>query len=302
MLKLAAYAHTLEEFKELHKAGFEYVTLTSGLFPFIENGVPPSEEQVAAVKRELKENELKPTDLALGMAWHNLGLSGAMDQLPSGPADPEYEQARKRGVTQFAKIIKAARSLGCKQCFCLLGGRRIYHYDHEEAWRKSVKDLSQVLQAEGVRMAFVPHPGDFCEESNACVDMMKATKCKQLGYVYVIPHTYVLAGRMEADASAMIKYAADADVLTEVHMADSLGPSQMWIRDRLDWQPYHSHLVPGKGSLDIKGILKTLVEIDFDGPVLMIPYRFGISDKSFTQLSSDSKKVVESILAEIRGK
>jgi sugar phosphate isomerase/epimerase len=98
---------------------------------------------------------------------------------------------------------------------------------------------------------------------------------------------------MNADPAAMIRYASDAGVLKEVHMADSLSPAQMWIRDHFDAQPYHSHLVPGKGSLDIRSAVKVLLQIDFQGPVLQIPYRYGIADKSFVDLAIDSKKVVE---------
>jgi sugar phosphate isomerase/epimerase len=295
-LKLTAYAHSLDAFDHLKDRGFEYVALHPMLFPGIEMGMIPSDSVVESVQVQLEKSGLKPTDLVTFNAWNALGLSGAMEQLPSSPADPEYEIVRKRGVAQFTKLIKLCKKFGCKQIYSQMGGRPLYHLDHEEAWTKSVRELDPILRDEGIQLAFMPHPGDFIEESDPCVDLIRESGCKNVKYIYVAPHTFVLAGRMEADASAMIRYASVQGVLSEVHMADSIKPVQAWIRDHLDIISLHSHLVPGKGALDIESIVKTLVEIDFDGPMIMIPYRYGITGKSFVDLAVESKEYVERIL------
>lgn len=296
-MKLAAYVHSMDEMKEVSREGFRYVALHSMLFPSIEGGIPPGDDQIATIKKALKENELEPVDLVTFNGWYFQGLSGMMEQLPSGPSDPMYEKLRSRGVVQYAKVIEAAEKLGCSQVFSLMGGRRVYHYDHQVAWTKSVKEIEPALERHGVKLGFMPHPGDFLEESDAAVDLIKSTGCKQLGYVYVLPHTFILAGRMDADPAAMIRYAAEAGVLTEVHMADSLRPAQMWIRDHFDTQPNHSHLLPGRGEVDIQGALTELARADFGGTILMIPYRYGIADASFSELAGRAKRTVEKMLA-----
>jgi myo-inositol catabolism protein IolH len=295
-LKLTAYAHSLDAFEQLKSRGFEYVALHPMLFPGIEMGMIPNDQQVEAVVSQLKKSGLEPTDLVTFNTWNVLGLSGAMEQLPSSPADPEYEMARKRGVAQFTKMIKLCNKFGSKQIYSQMGGRPLYHLDHEEAWTKSVRELDPILEEEGVKLAFMPHPGDFMEESNPCVDLITESGCKNIKYIYVVPHTYVLAGRMEANPSAMIKYASEQGVLSEIHMADSIKPVQAWIRDHLDIVSLHSHLVPGKGSLDIEEIVKTIANIEFSGPMIMIAYRYGITGKSFVDLASESKEYVEKIL------
>jgi sugar phosphate isomerase/epimerase len=294
-LKLTAYAHSLDAFEQLKYRGFEYVALHPMLFPGIEMGMIPSEQAVEGVVAQLDKSGLEPTDLVTFNTWNALGLSGAMEQLPSSPIDPEYEIVRRRGVTQFTKLIKLCKKFGCKQIYSQMGGRPLYHLDHEETWTKSVRDLDPILEEEGVKLAFMPHPGDFIEESNPCVDLIRASQCKNIKYIYVVPHTYILAGRMEADASAMIKYASDHGVLSEIHMADSIKPVQAWIRDHLDIVSLHSHLIPGKGSLDIEEIVKTIVGIGFEGPIIMIAYRYGISGKSFVDLAVESKEYIEKI-------
>ena len=299
-MKLSAYAHSIKEMSALKKNGFDYVTLHSSLFPMIELGMIPNDEQIKAVRDALKENDLKPTDVATFFTWTSLGLSGMMEQLPSSPLDPEYEEARKRGVAQYKNLIKACRQLGVKQIYSLMGGRRLFHVDHQETWLKSVRDLRSTLESEDVTLAFMPHPGDFIENSDEAVDLIRGVKCKKLGYVFVTPHIFIMSGRMKPDPAAMIKYADKAGVLTEVHMADSLHPVQMWVRDHFDIEPYHNHLIPGRGSVDIKAVLKALVDIEFDGPMVMIPYRYGVFDKSYTQLSTESKKVVEKMLKKIK--
>ena len=294
-LKLTAYAHSLDAFEQLKHRGFEYVALHPMLFPGIEMGMIPSEQQVEAVIAQLSKSGLEPTDLVTFNAWNALGLSGAMEQLPSSPLDPEYEIIRKRGITQFTKLIKLCRKFGCKQIYSQMGGRPLYHLDHEEAWTRSVQELDPILEEEGIKLAFMPHPGDFMEESNPCVDLIGDAECKNIKYIYVVPHTYILAGRMEADASAMIRYASEHGVLSEIHMADSIKPVQAWIRDHLDIVSLHSHLVPGKGSLDIEGIMRTIVGIRFDGPIIMIAYRYGITGRSFVDLAVESKDYVEKV-------
>ena len=297
-MKLAAYVHSIDEMEEVREKGFRFVALHSMLFPSIEGGVPPSEEQIKTIRDALRKNELEPVDLVTFNGWYYSGLSGMMEQLPSGPRDPAYEKLRQRGVVQFGKVVEAAEKLGCTQIFSLMGGRRVYHRDHEDAWKKSVTELDPVLERHGIRMCFLPHPGDFIEESDAAVDLIKSTRCGWLGYVYVLPHTFVLAGKMDADPAAMIRYAHDRGVLTEVHMADSLRPAQMWIRDHFDTQPNHSHLLPGRGEVDIRGALRELLREKFEGAILMIPYRYGISDLSFAELAGRAKDTVEEMLAE----
>jgi sugar phosphate isomerase/epimerase len=295
-LKLTAYAHSLDSFEQLKSRGFEYVALHPMLFPGIEMGMIPSDQAVEAVISQLSRSGLEPTDLVTFNAWNALGLSGALEQLPSSPRDPEYEVLRKRGVTQFTKLIKLCRKFGCSQIYSQMGGRPLYHLDHEEAWTKSVKELDPVLKEEGIKLAFMPHPGDFIEESNPCVDLITESMCKNIKYIYVVPHTYILAGRMEADPGAMIGYASEQGVLSEIHMADSIKPVQAWIRDHLDIVSLHSHLVPGKGSLDMEEVIRGIVRSGFEGPVIMIPYRYGISDKSLVDLAVESRVYVEKIL------
>ncbi len=298
-INLTAYAHSVESFEQLKNRGFDYVALHPMLFPGIEMGMIPGEQIVESVIGQLNKSGLEPTDLVTFNTWNALGLSGMMEQLPSSPSDPEYEIVRKRGVTQFTKLIKLCRKLGCKQIYSQMGGRPLYHLDHEEAWTRSVRDLDPVLEEEGIQLAFMPHPGDFIEESDPCVDLITNSRCKNIKYIYVVPHTYILAGRMEADASAMIRYASDKGVLSEIHMADSIKPVQAWIRDHLDIVSLHSHLVPGKGSLDIEEIVRTISRIDFEGPMIMIGYRYGISDKSFVDLSVESRDYVERIIEKL---
>ncbi len=295
-LKLTAYAHSIDAFEQLKNRGFEYVALHPMLFPGIEMGMIPSDPAVEAVISQLNKSGLTATDLVTFNTWNALGLSGAMEQLPSSPMDPEYEILRKRGVTQFVKLIKLCRKFGCKQIYSQMGGRPLYHLDHEEAWTKSVTELDSVLEEEGIKLAFMPHPGDFIEESNPCVDLISDSGCKNIKYIYVVPHTYILAGRMEADPVAMIRYASEQGVLSEIHMADSIKPVQAWVRDHLDIVSLHSHLIPGRGSLDIEEIVRTIVGIEFDGPIIMIAYRYGISGKSFVDLAVESKKYIEGIL------
>jgi sugar phosphate isomerase/epimerase len=300
ILKLTAYAHNLEGLRNLEKMGFEFCAIHPMWLPKLDLGIIPSDQAVASVKSAISESSVKPIDLVIFGGWHALALSGAIDQVPASPTEPIHEEIRKKGVEEFKKIIEIAKELGCKQILSELGGRQVYHFDSEEAWRKSVKDLDPVLGEKGIKLAFMPHPGDFEIENNRFVDLLLDTKAKNLGYVYVAPHTFILSGRYDANAGEMIEYAHNSGLLTEIHLADSLMPIQMWVIQHREVYPYHSHLPIGKGMVDIKGILKAMKKIDFQGPVLLMPYRYGWHTKSFSELQLEAKQSVEQMLAEIK--
>jgi sugar phosphate isomerase/epimerase len=298
--KLLAYAHNLEGLKNLESMGFEYCAIHPMWLPKLDLGIIPSQDAVNSVKDALRESPLKPIDLVIFGGWNALALSGAIDQVPASPSEPIHEEIRRRGVEEFKKIVLIAKELGCKQILSELGGRPIYHYDSEEAWRKSVSDLDPVLGENGIKLAFMPHPGDFEVENNRFVDLVLDTKARNVGYVYVAPHTFILSGRYDARASEMIEYAHNSGLLTEIHLADSLMPIQMWVIQHREVYPYHSHLPIGKGMVDIKGILRTIRKIDFQGPVLLMPYRYGWHTKTFSDLQLEAKETVERMLKEIQ--
>lgn len=299
MFKLLAYAHNAEGLRNLERMGFEYCAVHPMWLPKLDLGIVPSEETVAKVKAELTKSPVKPVDLVIFGGWNALALSGAIDQVPASPSEPIHEEIRKKGVEEFKKIIGVAKELGCAQILSELGGRPIYHYDSEDAWRRSVHDLDPVLGGNGIKLAFMPHPGDFEVENNRFVDLILNAKTKNIGYVYVAPHTFIMSGKYDADAPAMIEYAYNSGLLTEVHLADSLMPIQMWVIQHREVYPYHSHLPIGKGMVDIKGILKTIKKIDFQGPVLLMPYRYGWHTKTFSDLQLEAKQTVEGMMREI---
>jgi sugar phosphate isomerase/epimerase len=102
-----------------------------------------------------------------------------------------------------------------------------------------------------------------------------------------------LAGRYDPDVHAMIEYAKD--MLMGVQLADSLRPVQMWLYQHREVNKMHSHLLPGRGMIDIKGALTALKEIDYDGPLVLIPYRYGMYPMNFLDLISESKNIVEKL-------
>ena len=117
-LKLAAYVHSLKDLPRFKRAGFSYVALHPTLFPSVEGGIPPPAEKIQEVRKAVEASGLVPYDLATFNAWNWLGLSGMMEQLPSGPSDPEYEEIRKRGVKQYVGLIKLTKALGALRSTC----------------------------------------------------------------------------------------------------------------------------------------------------------------------------------------
>ncbi|MFX0205016.1 MAG: sugar phosphate isomerase/epimerase family protein [Candidatus Hodarchaeota archaeon] len=296
MLKIAAYAQTLQGIVDLKNMGFKDATLHPMLLPGISKGILPNEKTITLIKKSLEDNEIKPVDLSILGGWDELSLSGKIYHYLV-PSDPEYEESRKKGVNKFKELVKLCKNLGCDQITTELGGHPVYRLDHEEAWKKSIKDIGPILHEEGVKLAFYPHPGDFLMESDLVVDLIREIKRDEIGYVYCVPHTYILAGKYDANPSAMIEYASD--ILMGVQLADSLKPIQMWVYQHREIYPYHNHLLPGKGMIDIKEVLKTLEKINFTGPITLIPYLYGMYPTTLAEVQLEAKKYVEKMISDI---
>jgi len=132
----------------------------------------------------------------------------------------------------------------------------------KEAFLTSVMELLPIFEREGIRVDVEPHPGDFVEDGNTAVDILREIGSPHLRYLYCAPHTF----HMGEDMAGMIRYAAP--LLTHVHVADSLNqraglryivnPPGAPVR-------VHQHLNIGEGEVEWNIFFGTLAEVGFDG-------------------------------------
>ena len=253
--------------EEMCRAGYKYIELR------LRGADKTSDEDVRHIKNLFEDMDLKMVAV-LWMAEFSLG-------------DPDAEK-RRISVQQWKNAIRTTKKLGCNLLTPELGGNPLYRTECAKAFKKSAEELSPILEKEEITIAFEPHPGDFIQESNETVDLIRETGCGNIGYLYCTPHTFVLGG---SDASSMIRYAGDT--LKHVHVADTHKA------DRIIAPPTvraHEHLIPGEGEIRFEEIFQTLKEIGYESFLSVKIYSH--QDKPI-EAAMESKKRLEKLMSDL---
>jgi myo-inositol catabolism protein IolH len=265
-----------DSLSEIAKMGYKYVEVSLPHFSVCD----ATQKELQDLKEWLQTLGLK---LASFFETHDLA---ALD-----------EEARREGVTRMKQTIKKSHAFGCNLITSEMSGVPERRYSCTEAFIKSVRELIPILEETGVHISFEPHPGDFVEQSNAAVDILREINHKNIGYLYCIPHTFI----MGEDPVNMIEYAKD--ILSYVHVADSYKWDKTFFRGaigtRAAYEPTikpHQHLIPGMGDIDFKVIFRTLKKIGYDGFITAQP--FSHYDRP-VEAAAETKKRIEEYLRSI---
>lgn len=174
------------------------------------------------------------------------------------------EEERRSAVSNWKRAIQLAIEMGCSTMNSEFGGKPDEPIASEASFWRSVEELLPLFEREGIALHLEPHPGDFVEDSNAAVDIIRAIGSDNVKYLYCAPHTF----HMGDDMAAMIRYAKP--VLAHVHVADTFnqkGSSGLRYIVNPIGAPVriHQHLNIGEGEIDWNIFFKTLREVRFDG-------------------------------------
>ena len=177
-------------------------------------------------------------------------------------SEPDNPEARAAAVSYWEKAIQAAVELGCTHLNSEFSGNPNAAEACDAAFWRSMEEIVPILEREHITMAIEPHPGDFVEDGNSAVDIIRAIGSPYVKYLYCAPHTYHMGGNMVE----MIRYAAS--VLDHVHVADTLDhriPVRYIVNPLGSPVRIHQHLNIGEGEIDWEMFFRTLKEVGFDG-------------------------------------
>ena len=177
-------------------------------------------------------------------------------------SEPDNPEARAAAVSYWEKAIQAAVELGCTHLNSEFSGNPDTPEACDTAFWRSMEEIVPILEREHITMAIEPHPGDFLEDGNSAVDIIRAIGSRYIKYLYCAPHTYHMGGNM----AEMIRYAAP--VLDHVHVADTLDhriPVRYIVNPLGSPVRIHQHLNIGEGEIDWEMFFRTLQEVGFDG-------------------------------------
>lgn len=183
------------------------------------------------------------------------------------------EERRAAAAANMRRAVQFARELDCGMVTTELTGNvgNVGTVDQELSrgcFLKSIEEVVPTLEAEDVSISFEPHPGDFIEDSNPAVDLLKSISSPRVGYLWCASHSFVLGG----PPLELLRYAAD--ILSFVYVSDS--PERKRLMDpRLKPDVrVHGHMIPGQGQVDFDAQFALLKELGYDGFVCAQPFSY----------------------------
>ncbi|WP_127818128.1 sugar phosphate isomerase/epimerase family protein [Microbacterium sp. CPCC 204701] len=104
----------------------------------------------------------------------------------SWPDEPQREAA----VRNFKRIIQLAVELEVPVINTEFSGRPERAEDSEAAFYRSMEELLPLIEVEGLRLNFDPHPDDFVEDGLEAWRILRGLNSSAVGFVYVASHTF----------------------------------------------------------------------------------------------------------------
>lgn len=159
------------------------------------------------------------------------------------------ETLRSTAVRNFTRIIQLAVDLGVDTINTEFSGRPELQEESEAAFYRSMEVLLPLVEAEGVRLNFDPHPDDFVEDGLEAWRVLRGLDSSSVGFVYVASHTFHYGDR----ATTLIPELGPR--LGAVYAADTFDHHRSHGLRYISNPPgnaarVHQHLAIGQGDVD----------------------------------------------------
>lgn len=167
------------------------------------------------------------------------------------------EDRRRAAVRNFLRIIQIAVDLEVPVINTEFSGRPERFEESEEAFHTSMETILPVIEKEGLRLNFDPHPDDFVEDGLEAWRILRSFDSDALGFVYVAPHTFHYGDR----ATTLIPELGNR--LGAVYVSDTFDHTRSHGLRYITNPPgnavrVHQHLRMGDGDVDFAELFSTL--------------------------------------------
>jgi protein FrlC len=238
----------------------------------IPHAFPPHtpDDKVAAILASLRENNVSIANLNAFMLY---GITDCWH--PSFVEVSETE--RRQRIDHTHQCIDLAVKLGAKTLSTEPGGP-LLGVDRDWASRvfvEAMEELADHAEKAGITILVEPEPDLLIETSEQFLEFKRAVPSESIGLNFDIGHFFCVNEDPAALVDKLLPYTK------HYHLEDISA-------DRV-----HHHLIPGTGSIDIPGILKTIKGTGYDGFITIELYPF--EDKAIEAATQAYKYVKEVI-------
>ena len=181
------------------------------------------------------------------------------------------EDERQAQVANFRRLLELADQLDVREITSEFSGDRNNARRSEQQWFRSMEELTPVFESYGIRLNMEAHPYDFVELHDEALRLVRAVNKDWIGYEFCCPHAFHLSDGA-GDVARMIRTAAEAGKLREVHMADGYNHrandgNRYIINPPGADVTIHQHNEIGHGEVPWEAVFATLREVKFDGVI-----------------------------------
>ena len=209
------------------------------------------------------------------------------------------EAERQAQVRNWRRLLELADALDVRDIVSEFSGDRNRASRSEQQWYRSIEELIPHFEKYGIRLAMEAHPYDFVELHDRALELVRSVDRDWLGYEYCCPHTFHLSDGA-GDAARMIRTAAAAGRLREVHVSDAFNHRANDGNRYIVNPPgadvtVHQHNAIGQGEVPWDEVFQTLRDVSFDGVVSVCI--FGWHEKA----DEYNRAALERLTAELGG-
>ena len=181
------------------------------------------------------------------------------------------EAERQAQVRNWRRLLELADALEVRDIVSEFSGDRNRASRSEQQWYRSVEELAPDFERYGINLIMEAHPYDFVELHDRALELVRSLDKDWVGYEYCCPHTFHLSDGA-GDAARMIRSAAAAGKLREVHVADGFNHRANDGNRYIVNPPgadvtVHQHNAIGMGEVAWDEVFPTLREVGFNGIV-----------------------------------
>jgi myo-inositol catabolism protein IolH len=176
----------------------------------------------------------------------------------SWPDEPQ----RQTAVRNFRRVIQLTVDLGVSVINTEFSGRPERSEESEDGFYRSMEELLPIIESEGLRLNFDPHPDDFVEDGLEAWRVLRGLDSHSVGFVYVASHTYHYGDR----ATTLLPEVGDR--LGAVYAADTFDHRRSHGLRYISNPPNnlartHQHLRIGDGDVNWDELFTTLRSVGY---------------------------------------
>ena len=211
-----------------------------------------SDEELRAIRDRLADQGLTISNVNAFM------MNAVQDFWHPSWIEPD-EDFRRRRVQHTIDALTMARKLGARSITTEPGGPLEPGMTREAALDVFVAGLNETLrhaEVEGVMLLVEPEPGLLVETVEQFVELAARIDSPMFGLNFDVGHFYCVDEPLSAAVQRL------ADVTKHYHIEDIAATR------------VHEHLIPGRGAIDLAGVMRAIAATGYDGwiTVELYPY------------------------------